>query len=180
MGRSWVEAFDAQRLRRLRVEREMTQIDLAVALHQNEARAKESKPSEQDAAKRIDTLKVAVSNYEKTGGRHPRGPVLLALATILKVDVLDLLRDDLPVTLQVLRARLGLDQATVATALGATRAAYGHIEQGRRKQLTEAQAQRLAEILNVSPEKLNEALAATRAAATAGERQPDAEPSTAP
>lgn len=174
MGSSWVEAFDARRLRRLRLERDMTQIDLAVALHQQEVRAKESSPSALETAKRIDTLKVAVSNYEKVDGRQPRGPVLLALATILHVDVLDLLRDNLPVTLQVLRARLGMDQAAVAAALGATRAAYGHIEQGRRKQLTEAESQRLAKILKVSPKKLDEALAATRAAAATSERQPDA------
>lgn len=179
MGSPLAEAFDAQRLRRLRRERGLTQIDLAEALYQNESRAKASPPSILEAAKRIDTLKVAVSNYEKPDGRHPRGPVLLALATILKADVLDLLRDDLPITLQVLRARLGLDQAAVGAALGATRAAYGHIEQGRRKQLTEAQSQRLAELLQVSPKKLSEALAATRAAAAAGERQPDAEPTTA-
>jgi transcriptional regulator with XRE-family HTH domain len=179
MGSSWVEAFDAQRLRRLRLERNLTQTDLAVALHQSEVRANGSSPSALETAKRIGTLKVAVSNYEKVGGRQPRGPVLLALATRLNVDVLDLLHDDLPVTLQVLRAIRGMDQAAVAAALGATRAAYGHIEQGRRKQLTEAESQRLAEILQVSPTKLDEALATTRAAAATSERQSDAKLPTA-
>ena len=129
----------------------MAQREVAEALYQAEVAGEDPAPPLAAAARRIQTLTVAVANYE-TGGRRPRGPVLRSLATVLGVDVLDLLTEGAPVTLPVLRARLGLGQDQVAEALGMSRALYGTVEQGRRR-LTEDEVAALAQALKAEPER---------------------------
>jgi transcriptional regulator with XRE-family HTH domain len=82
------------------------------------------------------------------------------LAAALDLDALDLLAADTPVTLAMLRARLGLTQADVAAALpGMGRSLYGHVEQGRRG-LDPAELEAVAAVLRVDALRVRRALAA--------------------
>ncbi|GAB1646882.1 helix-turn-helix domain-containing protein [Krasilnikovia sp. MM14-A1259] len=163
------------RLRRCRVARDLTQRGIAEKLFEAETTDREQTPSLTEAARRIATLTVAVSQYE--AGRRPSARVLRVLADLFEVDVAELAglqvpgkaaegngepadKSDArtgPPTLQELRTRRGMTQAEVARALGITRAAYAFVEQGR-SGLAEAHAPMLAQLLRVTPQRLTLAL----------------------
>jgi transcriptional regulator with XRE-family HTH domain len=128
-GRHWVTAFDGGRLTACRRARAWNQVQLAEALHRRQT---DNPDDPAETARRIRSLVVQVSCYEANRTR-PRARAVRDLATVLGVDVLDLLRVDTPLTLPALRARLGMTQATAATALGMSRSLYAHIEQKRRR-----------------------------------------------
>lgn len=167
------------RLRRYRVERDLKQRGIAEKLFEAETADREQTPSLTEAARRIATLTVSVSQYE--AGRRPSARVLRVLADIFEVDVAELAGLQVarkatkgdgepeaesagesdartgPPTLQELRTRRGLTQAEVAQALGITRAAYAFVEQGR-SGLAEGHAPMLAQLLRVTPQRLALAL----------------------
>ncbi|RZU46557.1 DNA-binding XRE family transcriptional regulator [Krasilnikovia cinnamomea] len=165
------------RLRRYRVARDLTQRGIAEKLFEAETADREQTPSLTEAARRIATLTVSVSQYE--AGRRPSARVLRMLADIFEVDVAELAglqvarkaaKGDAeaeppgesetrtgPPTLQELRTRRGLTQAEVAQALGITRAAYAFVEQGR-SGLADSHAPMLAQLLRVTPQRLALAL----------------------
>jgi transcriptional regulator with XRE-family HTH domain len=161
VGRHWVDAFDRQRLERLRKGRGLSQGEVAERLYEIEARRKPAEKVDPiAAARRIRTLVVQVSFYES--GRHrPRAETLGDLAEALGVDVLDLLEEGTVPTLATLRARLGLTQGQLAEKLGMSRGLWGHVEQGRRDVSTD-EVRTLAKILKVSQAKVREAIAASR------------------
>jgi transcriptional regulator with XRE-family HTH domain len=147
-----VAAFDGARLAAYRTERGWSQVELAERMQ----RARSGELTAAAAARQIRTLLVQISCYE-SGSTRPRVQAVRLLAQLLEVDVLDLLGAHTPVTLGVLRARLGLTQAQVARELGMSRSLYAFVEQGRHA-LTKAEATTLAGVLQVTPDRIRHAL----------------------
>lgn len=152
----WVDTFDGQRLAQRRRDRGLSQQQLAEAVYRLENGDAQPPPTTAEAVRRVLTLSLAISAYE-SGSRQPRGAALHHLAGALSVDVLDLLAEDVPLSLPLLRARVGLNQGDVAVALGMSRPAYAHFEQGRRS-LSEDEAGRLARVLQVDVARLEQAI----------------------
>jgi transcriptional regulator with XRE-family HTH domain len=152
-GRHWVDAFDGARLAACRDARGWSQVQLAERLQQD--RADGTPVPLAVAARHIRTLVVQVS-YE-SGRTRPRARAVLALAGALGVDVLDLLAEDTPVTLAILRVRLGLTQADVAGRIGVSRSSYAAVEQGARPP-TPAEVEALAGALRTPVGRVRAAL----------------------
>ena len=155
VGMHWVDTFDGQRLARLRRDRGLSQQQLAEAVYRVENGDAQPPPTTAETVRRVLTVSLAISAYE-SGSRRPRGAALHHLAAALDVDVLDLLADGVQPSLPLLRARLGLSQGDVAAALGVSRPAYAHVEQGRRS-LSDDEVGRLAGALQVDVARLRQA-----------------------
>lgn len=166
VGRHWVDAFDRERLIRLRKQAGLSQHQLAEALYLAEAADVDPQPSVGEASRRIQTLAVSMAGYE--AGRHsPTGATLFAIATALGADVLDLLVEGTKPTLAMLRARVGLSQGDVGAQLGMSRGWFGHVEQGRRD-LTADEITTLAAVLKATPAQVRDAVAAPQVTSTEG------------
>jgi transcriptional regulator with XRE-family HTH domain len=100
-----------------------------------------------DLAKRIGVSQARISSWEQ-GERHPDAFRLHGLAKALELDVLDLLPKGAPVTLRVLRLRVGLNQAELAQRLGMPRSTWSAIERGELAVPTD-DIGRLAKLLGV-------------------------------
>jgi len=105
-----------------------------------------------------------IANYEN-GRAAPRVDRLGQLALALGVSPADLLptEHDLE-SLERLRVQAGLLQAEVAERAGMTRTKYAAIERGQTATISPADAQTLAEILDVDVDEVLAAQAVTRAA----------------
>jgi transcriptional regulator with XRE-family HTH domain len=161
VGRHWVDAFDRERLIRLRKQAGLSQHQLAEALYLAEVAGQDPQPSLGEASRRIQTKAVSVTTYE-TGRHSPTGATLFAIATALGADVLDLLVEGTRPTLAMLRARVGLTQGEVGPKLGRSRGWLGHVEQGRRD-LTADEITALAAVLQATPAQIRDAVAALQA-----------------
>lgn len=159
MGKSWIDAFDPQRLRAARQQAGLTQRDLAIRLAQTAAnRSQTAGDQTRDQwARAVELQRVRVVSYEQ-GTHTPRTPMLRRLAAALGVPVRDLLAADAPRTLATLRAQLGLTQAEVATHLSVGRAYYSRVEQGTAPLRDPADQATLATVLHVDPGELRRLL----------------------
>ncbi len=145
-------SFDGTRLASRRAGRGWSQVELAERVQ----RARGGAVTPEQAARQIRTLIVQVSCYE-SGSTRPRARMVRLLTQVLEADVLDLLAENTVVTLDVLRARLGLTQHQVAVQLGVSRSLYALIEQGRQVP-AEAEVAALAAVLQVSADRVRQAL----------------------
>jgi transcriptional regulator with XRE-family HTH domain len=165
VGRSWVDAFDPQRLRAAREQAALTQRDLAVRLVEADLAAAGTDPATLPGerwARSIETERVRIIQYE--GGMHvPRAQTLRRLALALGVDVFDLLAEGTARDLATLRARLGLTQADVAAHLHTVnRPYYSRVEQGTAPLHDPADQQRLAALLEIDMAELCPLVAGVR------------------
>lgn len=110
MGRHWVDRFNPEKLRAIRKERGLSQ---------------------QGLANKLTKFREAISYYE-TGAHKPRTSTLAALAVALEVEI-DAFLDDDSDDIAALRARQGLKQADVATAIGMNPVTYQRVEVRRAK-----------------------------------------------
>lgn len=153
MGAHWVDAFDGSRLAERRCALGWTQVELAERVQAT--RSAETPATAVEVARQIRTLVVQVSCYE-SGRTRPRAGTIRLLAEVLGVDVLDLLAEDTPFTLAVLRFRLGLTQQQVAQRSGMSRSLYALLEQ-RRRSATVDETRSLAGVLQVSVARVRRA-----------------------
>jgi len=142
-GRRAGTGFDGARLRTLRHRANLSQRALAACIGADET---------------------VIANYEN-GRAAPRVDRLGQLALALGVSPVDLLPTDYEVeSLERLRVQAGLLQAEVAERAGMTRTKYAAIERGQTATISPADAQTLAEILDVDVDEVLAAQAVTRAA----------------
>jgi transcriptional regulator with XRE-family HTH domain len=160
-----VTGFDPPRLRTTRERAGLSQRDLAERLttaggaDASSAAAAGAAGLQQlrQLARRIETVRTQVHYYE-TGKRVPRADMLHQLAQALDINPLTLLDPRTPLTLAVHRARHGLLQADIAAHLSCGRAYYGRIEAGRAK-ISSDDRERLATILKINTEQVDQAIA---------------------
>lgn len=104
-----------------------------------------------------------IANYEN-GRAAPRVDRLGQLAEALGASPADLLPDDYGLeSLERLRVRAGMLQADLAERAGMTRTKYAAIERGQTATINQADARKLAEILEVDLEQVLAAQAVARA-----------------
>jgi transcriptional regulator with XRE-family HTH domain len=152
-GVHWVDAFDGTRLAQRRTALRWTQVELAERV---QAARTGAALATVEVARQIRTLVVQISCYE-SGRTRPRAGTIRLLAETLGVDVLDLLAENTPATLAVLRARLGLTQQQAAQRLGMSRSLYALLEQHRRS-ATLQETRSLAAVFQVSVARIRQAL----------------------
>lgn len=137
-GQHWIPAFDGRRLAMLRRGLGLSQARFAELVNDRRSGAV-GKPGR--------VTEAVVASWE-AGRTRPRARTLYEVASVLAVDPLELLVPGTPLTLSLLRARLGLTQDAVAAQLGISCSVYKKVEQGRRP-LSSAEVAALARVLRV-------------------------------